>query len=334
MALCAMRGARCAGYCSPASEQATPNHVRLSPCTAQSSLDRLRTGAANTAERRPAGGNGILFAQRRELLHSRRQDGRRAAQRCRSAAVDSETSEATSVELVVEDLQLPFGQGVKAVGGAEQLGSWSVESAPALEWQEGHSWVGTLQLQPGEHKFKLVKFAQEGSPWEEWEDGYDRVMQVPGSNGQGLKWICRFSNTAETLIGDKSAAASNGAGGDDQHISAADDESSGSHAEDSNAAEEEPPAAEAELGDTEDFTAWSSGNDDEEQQQEEPMPSESMPEAEPEPEPVAVAQPARAEAPVPIAVQGEQEIMYDNVKATIEADGTTTYEFPDDDDYE
>lgn len=78
--------------------------------------------------------------------------------RCSAAAVDSETGGATTVKVVVEDLQLPFGQGVKAVGTAEQMGSWSVGSAPALEWQDGHSWVGSMQLQPGEHKFKVSCF--------------------------------------------------------------------------------------------------------------------------------------------------------------------------------
>ena len=74
---------------------------------------------------------------------------------CRSAVESALRQAQISVELIVEDLQLNFGDGVKAVGSIDELGGWSVADAPSLQWAEGHRWIGSLQLPAGEHNFKV-----------------------------------------------------------------------------------------------------------------------------------------------------------------------------------
>lgn len=59
-----------------------------------------------------------------------------------------------NVEFVVQHWELDFGDGVRLVGSAPELGNWDPDHGLVLEWREGHNWAALAQLPPGEFKFK------------------------------------------------------------------------------------------------------------------------------------------------------------------------------------
>ncbi len=60
------------------------------------------------------------------------------------------------------------------VGGADALGNWDASAAPALQWTEGNTWKGTVELEAGPVEFKLVKVNGGGEA--AWEDGPNRAV--------------------------------------------------------------------------------------------------------------------------------------------------------------
>ncbi|KAL4419771.1 hypothetical protein ABPG75_006869 [Micractinium tetrahymenae] len=81
------------------------------------------------------------------------------------------------ISFEVPHCELAHGDRLRVVGSCPALGGWLVSAAPALEWRQGHRWVGTLALPPGRHAFKLVIVRKDGSA--EWEGGADRALRVP-----------------------------------------------------------------------------------------------------------------------------------------------------------
>lgn len=64
-------------------------------------------------------------------------------------------SRAVATSVILKECELSFGDKVKAAGDTDQFGSWDVNSAPELAWQEGHNWHTQLQLAPGTCSFKV-----------------------------------------------------------------------------------------------------------------------------------------------------------------------------------
>ncbi len=50
--------------------------------------------------------------------------------------------------LEVPHYECTLGEHLALVGNIRVLGAWNVERAVALEWREGHSWVGSVSV-PG-----------------------------------------------------------------------------------------------------------------------------------------------------------------------------------------
>lgn len=46
-------------------------------------------------------------------------------------------------------LKVEFGQQLVVVGSCNSLGSWNVDNAIRLNWQEGHVWEASIELPAG-----------------------------------------------------------------------------------------------------------------------------------------------------------------------------------------
>lgn len=83
---------------------------------------------------------------------------------------------------------LPFGQVLKLVGGHPAMGDWDCAEAPVMKWTEGDVWQLELDLPSGEHEFKAAAVAVDGATGKEvaveWEEGPNRVLQVPSSEAK------------------------------------------------------------------------------------------------------------------------------------------------------
>jgi hypothetical protein len=63
-----------------------------------------------------------------------------------------------------------------AAGGCAELGHWTPEVSPSLQWQEGGIWSAELALPPGEYSFKCMLRRADGSYV--WEAGENRHLLV------------------------------------------------------------------------------------------------------------------------------------------------------------
>lgn len=53
-------------------------------------------------------------------------------------------------------LQVHYGDSVKLVGSAPELGDWDLDRAPELSWGDGDVWTTSVELPPGsEVHFKV-----------------------------------------------------------------------------------------------------------------------------------------------------------------------------------
>eukprot|EP00775_Hariotina_reticulata_P004056 gene4056-4303_t len=94
-----------------------------------------------------------------------------------------------------------FGQEVRVVGGAAELGNWDVTKAPVMTWSDGHKWTLTAFLPPGTYPFKLVVA---GHSAERWETGPNREVVIPPPSPElgsaALVHVdCVFDQTTSTL---------------------------------------------------------------------------------------------------------------------------------------
>ena len=114
---------------------------------------------------------------------------------------------------VLADMQVHYGETVKLVGSAAELGGWDVGAAPQLTWSDGDWWTTNVELSPGDVHFKViimhgdyalpdhcravrvlkaeagndpppappaaaVQFVRVSDGGEHWEDCHDRSLQV------------------------------------------------------------------------------------------------------------------------------------------------------------
>ena len=48
-----------------------------------------------------------------------------------------------------------YGEVIKVVGNAPELGNWNADAARAFSWTDDNVWVRDLQLPPGTYEFKV-----------------------------------------------------------------------------------------------------------------------------------------------------------------------------------
>lgn len=98
--------------------------------------------------------------------------------RCQVASTVQVEASASAVNVSFKVQQgVKFGEVLKVVGGAPQLGDWSAAAAPAMEWSEGDNWSLQAELEPGTYSFKCVIYnTNSGSAF--WEEGGDRKVEV------------------------------------------------------------------------------------------------------------------------------------------------------------
>lgn len=74
--------------------------------------------------------------------------------------------------------QTAYGEGLKVVGSLEELGSWEVDMAPAMHWNEGDWWNVDVTLPAGElFEAKLVHLSCSHDI--NWEPGRNRCRPGP-----------------------------------------------------------------------------------------------------------------------------------------------------------
>lgn len=121
----------------------------------------------------------------------------------RLASASFRLSASFTFEFAVPNCELAFGEGLKAVGSDEALGSWDAAKGVELQWGEGNNWSGSAELPGGAQvQFKLVKTAGEGEP--SWEEGANREVTLPE---EGAKIVCQWGNPEATSVEGKAPAA-------------------------------------------------------------------------------------------------------------------------------
>ncbi len=123
----------------------------------------------------------------------------------------SVATKSAEIKFLVPDCHVSFGETVRVVGDAAELGeramlpctaclsaaagrfddviqsifdaelhahagAWDAAKAPELTWEDGDRWTAALSLPSGEYLFKLVRGA--GAESLTWEDGEDRKLKV------------------------------------------------------------------------------------------------------------------------------------------------------------
>eukprot|EP00879_Flechtneria_rotunda_P000370 GHRR01000462.1.p1 GENE.GHRR01000462.1~~GHRR01000462.1.p1 ORF type:complete len:2238 (+),score=1076.63 GHRR01000462.1:245-6958(+) len=107
------------------------------------------------------------------------------------------------VQFKVPHYATSFGQELKIVGGAPELGEWDVTQAPAMTWNEGHSWTLTMFLPPGTYPFKVVVASPGGPAVARWETGDNRSVTIAADSPElgtaALVFVdCIFDQTTST----------------------------------------------------------------------------------------------------------------------------------------
>ncbi|WIA38322.1 hypothetical protein OEZ86_001659 [Tetradesmus obliquus] len=109
-----------------------------------------------------------------------------------------------NVQFVVPEYLTHWGQVLKVVGSMEELGNWKVEKAPAMEWNEGHTWTLNVQLPVGAVNFKVVMSEAHGGV--RWEQGDNRSMLIPettsvsGAPVGQVGVTCNFNDVSNTRV--------------------------------------------------------------------------------------------------------------------------------------
>lgn len=69
--------------------------------------------------------------------------------------VHAQAADATAT-FTVPSQPLAFGEHLRLVGSAEQLGSWDPAAGLTLEWAEGDNWSAEAALPEGAIEFKVL----------------------------------------------------------------------------------------------------------------------------------------------------------------------------------
>ena len=89
---------------------------------------------------------------------------------------------------------------MNVVGSAPALGSWEAQAGASLQWHEGNTWKGSVEIESDTSvEFKLVRVAGEESLG--WEDGPNRIISVQGPSVVVCNWA------GETVIKPNEAAS-------------------------------------------------------------------------------------------------------------------------------
>jgi hypothetical protein len=76
--------------------------------------------------------------------------------------------------------KVEWGDKLCVVGNHNTLGSWKLDKARELSWNEGDVWTGEIELPDNtDIEFKVVTVKGIGSP--EWENGNNRTLNANGS---------------------------------------------------------------------------------------------------------------------------------------------------------
>ena len=124
----------------------------------------------------------------------------RRSLRCTRLQVQTGSQQEVEVALRCQH-PVPFGCAVRFVGSHDALGAWEAHAAQgallpgpaaytqgtsdvrlpaALEWQDGHVWLGKVRLPPGEYEGKCVIVNGDGAA-QQWEEGSNRAFAVRSS---------------------------------------------------------------------------------------------------------------------------------------------------------
>eukprot|EP00775_Hariotina_reticulata_P011608 gene11608-11752_t len=96
---------------------------------------------------------------------------------------------------IVQHVQ--YGQSLRLVGSAKQLGKWDAGYGPDLKWSEGDKWSIDVPLAVGAHEFKFVLVHRSGHV--EWEPGSNRILEVAPTAAE-LQVAGHWGNTQDTEV--------------------------------------------------------------------------------------------------------------------------------------
>lgn len=91
--------------------------------------------------------------------------------------------------------KLKYGENVKLIGNHPSLGSWDLQKAPSMSWNEGHIWTTEVEVPSGTSlEFKCVQCSDSGDCL--WEDGGNHAFDIaPGKEYTiGIEWSKSASN--------------------------------------------------------------------------------------------------------------------------------------------
>ncbi|KAJ9513074.1 hypothetical protein QJQ45_029432, partial [Haematococcus lacustris] len=119
-----------------------------------------------------------------------------------SVAANPPSSSSILYRFVVPSYETRFGENLVVVGDLDELGSWQLEAAASMSWQEGHRWVLEARLPRRSFEFKVVVVS--GSSVR-WEQGVNRVIQAEGSLAEVpvelvINLTCHFDLTHATPL--------------------------------------------------------------------------------------------------------------------------------------
>ncbi|KAL6748492.1 hypothetical protein V8C86DRAFT_3032824 [Haematococcus lacustris] len=119
-----------------------------------------------------------------------------------SVAANPPSSSSILYRFVVPSYETRFGENLVVVGDLDELGSWQLEAAASMSWQEGHRWVLEARLPRRSFEFKVVVVS--GSSVR-WEQGVNRVIQAEGRLAEVpvelvINLTCHFDLTHATPL--------------------------------------------------------------------------------------------------------------------------------------
>ncbi|KAJ4818910.1 hypothetical protein LUZ62_031476 [Rhynchospora pubera] len=151
--------------------------------------------------------NRLAFNRFLPLKHMRRQDPVPARLQFNCRANNAPSVERTEeienkssgkegkvqIQVLLEH-QVEFGEHVGIVGSIEELGLW--KEPVELDWTP-NGWFCELELPRGASiEYKFVIF-QKGQKHRKWEDGGDRVLDLPGQGSFNM--VCHWNETEESI---------------------------------------------------------------------------------------------------------------------------------------
>ncbi|KXZ51441.1 hypothetical protein GPECTOR_12g404 [Gonium pectorale] len=82
------------------------------------------------------------------------------------------------------------------VGSSPLLGDWSAQDGLQLTWTEGDVWTAEVPISAGFYEFKCVVYNEETNSVARWEDGGNRILNIPQELGT---WdvSCAWGATAD-----------------------------------------------------------------------------------------------------------------------------------------